>query len=69
MSQRIADFAKQICESNGIVRNSWRLGEFRCFPNETVAAVAPAAADAMDNDEDIPKSAGDQHSDADDNVC
>ena len=50
MSQWITDSAKQICECNGIVRNSWQHAVFSYFPNETFAAVAPAAADAMDND-------------------
>jgi hypothetical protein len=62
MSQWITDSTKQICKSNGIVRNSWQHIEFSYFPNETVAAVAPATADALDNDEDIPNN-------ADDDVC
>ena len=69
MSQWVTDSAKQICESNSIVWNSWRHAEFRYFPNEMIAAVAPATAGAMDNDEDILINSNDQHTDADDNVC
>jgi DDE superfamily endonuclease len=51
MSQWISDSVNRLQESDTLVRNSWRHGEYSYFPNEEAVAAAAVdeAADAPDN--------------------